>query len=94
MAEQDPASEADPGSEIALTMEREETVGGGGGDGDCHESYPDQCLSSDAGDYDCAEGSGDGPEHATGPLQVDHSVSDPDPFDLDRDGDGTGCDGG
>jgi hypothetical protein len=38
-------------------------------------------------DYDCAGGSGDGPDY-TGWIRV---VGD-DHFDLDRDGDGVGCD--
>lgn len=38
-------------------------------------------------DVDCAGGSGDGPRYVDGPVTVDDS----DPFDLDRDGDGVGC---
>lgn len=53
---------------------------------DCHPSYSG-CLKINAGDYDCKGGSGNGPNY-TGPV----SVSGSDPFDLDRDGDGTGCD--
>jgi hypothetical protein len=41
----------------------------------------------DAADYDCAGGSGDGPKY-TGTVKV---IGD-DHFDLDRDGDGVGCD--
>jgi len=44
------------------------------------------CLPP-ASDYDCAGGSGNGPKY-TGPVRVTGS----DPYDLDRDGDGTGCD--
>ncbi len=51
----------------------------------CHPSYSG-CLKMNAGDYDCAEGSGNGPNY-TGPVQVYGS----DPFDLDRDNDGWGC---
>jgi hypothetical protein len=40
-----------------------------------------------ASDVDCAGGSGDGPEYVSGPVQVIGS----DIYDLDRDGDGTGC---
>jgi hypothetical protein len=54
---------------------------------DCHPSYEGACLDPSASDYDCAGGSGDGPEYADGPIQV---VGD-DPYDLDRDGDGTAC---
>jgi hypothetical protein len=36
-----------------------------------------------------AEGSGNGPRYVTGPVHVDPGGGDP--YDLDRDGDGTGC---
>jgi hypothetical protein len=49
-------------------------------------SYPDVCLDPDAVDYDCAGGSGDGPEYVEGQIRVRA----PDPCDLDRDGDGWG----
>jgi hypothetical protein len=39
-------------------------------------------------DVDCAGGSGDGPAYVSGPVQVIGS----DIYDLDRDGDGWGCD--
>jgi hypothetical protein len=55
--------------------------------GECDSSYEGECLDPDAIDYDCEGGSGDGPEYA-GLVQV---VGD-DHYDLDRDGDGTGCD--
>ena len=51
----------------------------------CHPSYSG-CLKMNAGDYDCASGTGNGPNY-TGPVQVYGS----DPFDLDRDNDGWGC---
>lgn len=51
----------------------------------CHPGYSG-CLNPDASDYDCAGGSGNGPYY-TGQVQVYGS----DPFDLDRDGDGIGC---
>ena len=54
---------------------------------DCHPSYRGDCLDPGASDYDCAGGSGDGPEYANGPIEV---VGD-DEYDLDRDGDGTAC---
>ena len=59
---------------------------GGGGGGNCDPNYSG-CLDPDAYDYDCIGGSGDGPTY-TGEVVVygdDH-------FDLDRDGDGVGCD--
>lgn len=51
----------------------------------CHPSYSG-CLKMNAGDYDCASGSGNGPNY-TGKVEVYGS----DPFDLDRDNDGWGC---
>jgi hypothetical protein len=53
----------------------------------CDPSYPDACLRVGIGDYDCAGGSGNGPNYVEGPIRVVQ----PDPFDLDRDGDGVGC---
>jgi hypothetical protein len=55
--------------------------------GNCDPSYPDSCLHDGIGDYDCAGGSGNGPNYVDGPIRV----RPPDPFDLDRDGDGLGC---
>jgi predicted Rdx family selenoprotein len=57
------------------------------GGSDCDPNYEGACLDPNAYDYDCEGGSGDGPEY-TGPVEV---VGD-DPYDLDRDGDGYGCD--
>lgn len=48
--------------------------------GRCHPSYPDLCLPTDAGDLDCK----DIPEK-------NFRVLAPDPFRLDREGDGIGC---
>jgi hypothetical protein len=56
-------------------------------DASCDPSYEGACLDPTASDYDCAGGSGDGPQY-TGTVTV---VGD-DHFDLDRDGDGIGCD--
>ncbi|WP_081790365.1 DUF2510 domain-containing protein [Nocardioides sp. URHA0032] len=52
----------------------------------CTSGYS-PCLTP-AYDYDCANGSGDGPEYVYGTVRVTGS----DPYDLDRDGDGYGCD--
>jgi resuscitation-promoting factor RpfB len=52
----------------------------------CTSGYS-PCLAP-AYDYDCAGGSGDGPKYVYGVVQVSGS----DPYDLDRDGDGYGCD--
>jgi hypothetical protein len=53
----------------------------------CHSSYEGECLKVGIGDYDCAGGSGNGPNYVQGTVQV----VGPDEFDLDRDGDGWGC---
>jgi len=66
--------------------------GGNGGDqspntlsGNCAPGY-DPCLDASSPDYDCAGGSGDGPDY-TGLVHVSGS----DPYGLDSDGDGIGC---
>jgi hypothetical protein len=51
----------------------------------CNSNYSG-CLRSDAGDYDCAGGSGNGPYY-TGMVQVIGY----DEFGLDGDDDGWGC---
>jgi PASTA domain len=53
----------------------------------CHPAYPGACLDPTASDYDCAGGSGNGPNYVQGPVQVRA----PDPFGLDSDADGLGC---
>lgn len=53
---------------------------------DCDPNYEGACLDPSSPDYDCAGGSGDGPDY-TGPVRV---VGD-DPHGLDRDGDGYAC---
>lgn len=53
---------------------------------DCHPSYTGVCVPM-AADVDCANGSGDGPAHVTGPVYV----VGPDEYKLDRDGDGVAC---
>jgi hypothetical protein len=53
--------------------------------GGCTPGY-DPCVPV-ASDVDCAGGSGDGPEYVDGPISVTGS----DPYDLDRDGNGVGC---
>lgn len=53
----------------------------------CHPSYQGECLRVSIGDYDCAGGSGNGPNYVQGTVRV----VGPDEFDLDRDGDGWGC---
>ena len=53
----------------------------------CHPNYGPQCLKPDSPDYDCAGGSGNGPDYVEGPVNVYGS----DPYDLDSDGDRVGC---
>jgi beta-lactam-binding protein with PASTA domain len=53
----------------------------------CHDSYRGECLKVGVGDYDCAGGSGNDPNYVQGTVRV----VGPDEFDLDRDGDGLGC---
>jgi hypothetical protein len=52
---------------------------------DCHSSYS-PCVPI-ASDVDCAGGTGNGPVYVAGPVQV----TGPDVYDLDRDGNGVGC---
>lgn len=54
----------------------------------CHSSYTRTCIPPDVSDADCAGGSGNGPWYV---REKDIGVVGPDVFDLDRDGDGVGC---
>jgi hypothetical protein len=58
------------------------------GDCDAYVDSDEWCVDG-AGDYDCAGGTGNGPNYVDGPVRV----VDPgrDPFGLDRDGDGRAC---
>jgi hypothetical protein len=53
----------------------------------CDPNYRGGCVPI-ASDVDCASGSGNGPAYVQGPVTVIGS----DIYDLDRDGDGVGCD--
>ncbi|GAA1618593.1 hypothetical protein GCM10009679_23840 [Saccharothrix algeriensis] len=53
----------------------------------CDPNYAWACVPI-ASDVDCAGGSGNGPAYVTGPVKVIGT----DIYDLDRDGDGIGCD--
>jgi hypothetical protein len=55
----------------------------------CDGNYAGACVPV-ASDVDCAGGSGNGPEYVRGPVAVVGA----DVYDLDRDGDGIGCDRG
>jgi hypothetical protein len=61
--------------------------GGGGGGGGCHPSYKGECLDPTVSDYDCASGMGNGPGYVFATVRV----VGPDDYDLDRDGNGLGC---
>ncbi|WP_327038001.1 G5 domain-containing protein [Micromonospora maris] len=53
----------------------------------CDPNYAGACVPI-ASDVDCAGGSGNGPAYVEGPVRVIGN----DIYDLDRDGDGIGCD--
>jgi hypothetical protein len=53
---------------------------------ECDENYAGACVPVDS-DVDCEGGSGNGPSYVAGPVSVVGS----DIYDLDRDGNGTGC---
>jgi hypothetical protein len=52
----------------------------------CDPNYAGACVPV-ASDVDCAGGSGNGPAYVQGPVRVVGT----DVYDLDRDGDGIGC---
>lgn len=54
--------------------------------GSCSPNYS-PCVPIDS-DVDCANGDGNGPSYVQGPVKVIGS----DVYDLDRDGNGIGCD--
>lgn len=53
----------------------------------CNPNYT-PCVPNDPVDVDCKPGSGNGPSYVYGPVKVIGV----DVYDLDRDGDGIGCD--
>lgn len=55
----------------------------------CDPSYVGECLKDGIGDYDCASGSGDGPNY----VYSEVTVVGPDVFGLDANGNGIGCEG-
>ena len=76
---------AKPNSVVRIVISNLQRSPDAAGTSNCTDGYS-PCLPP-ATDYDCAGGSGDGPKY-TGPVRVTGS----DPYDLDRDGDGVGCD--
>jgi resuscitation-promoting factor RpfB len=73
-----------PNSVVRIVISNVQRSRDTGGSRNCTPGYS-PCLPP-ASDYDCLGGSGNGPER-TGPVRVSGS----DPYDLDRDGDGVGC---
>lgn len=55
----------------------------------CDPSYEGECLKDGIGDYDCAGGSGNGPNYVYSEVRV----VGPDVFGLDANGNGIGCEG-
>jgi hypothetical protein len=76
---------ARPNSLVRIVISNVERRPDDGGTGNCTPGYS-PCLPP-ASDYDCSGGSGNGPKYVDGPVRVTGS----DPYDLDRDGDGVGC---
>jgi hypothetical protein len=79
-----------PGTVVALVVAKAPPPPATTAPRNCDPAYPDVCLHDGIGDYDCAGGTGDGPNYVDGPIRV----LPPDPFDLDRNGDGIGCESG
>lgn len=77
---------ARPNSRIRIVVSNVEPPPDEEEDGNCTPGYS-PCLPP-AFDYDCAGGSGNGPEYVDEPVHV----AGLDPYDLDRDRDGIGCD--
>jgi len=73
-------------SSTTTTQPPTTTTSGGGNDSGCHPSYQGECVPIGVSDVDCRGGSGDGPYYV-GRV----TVVGPDEYDLDRDGNGTGC---
>jgi FKBP-type peptidyl-prolyl cis-trans isomerase len=80
------AARAEAEAEERERIENEEGEEAQATTSECDPNYEGACLDPNAYDYDCAGGSGDGPEY-TGPVTV---VGD-DHYGLDADGDGYGC---
>ena len=76
---------ARPNSVVRIVISNVQRSRNSGRSRNCTPGYS-PCLPP-ASDYDCRGGSGNGPKR-TGPVRVTGS----DPYDLDRDGDGVGCD--
>ena len=69
-----------------MAKERAEAAAKAEAESNCDPNYSGACLNPASYDYDCAGGSGNGPDY-TGTVTVvgeDH-------YGLDADGDGVGC---
>jgi beta-lactam-binding protein with PASTA domain len=75
---------AKPRSVVRIVISNVQRRPDTGGTSNCTPGYS-PCLAP-ASDYDCRGGTGNGPKY-TGPVRV----TGPDPYDLDRDGDGKAC---
>ena len=76
---------AKPKSVVHIVISNVQRRPNAGHSRNCTSGYS-PCLPP-ASDYDCSGGTGDGPKYVDGPVRV----SGPDPYDLDRDGNGVGC---
>jgi hypothetical protein len=74
------------GRQVTIIVAKSPPPPDGGGAGDGGNGRTDDSLSP-ASDYDCAGGTGDGPEYVPGPITIVGS----DQYGLDADGDGVGC---
>jgi resuscitation-promoting factor RpfB len=84
---QSPAGEtrAKPKSIVRIVISNVERGSDDGGSSNCTRGYSPRL--SPAFDYDCRGNGGNGPKYVDGPVRV----TGPDPYDLDRDGNGVGC---
>jgi endonuclease YncB( thermonuclease family) len=82
------ATTAPPRKASSTTTGPTTTAPRAGASGGCHTSYTRTCIPPEVSDADCAGGSGNGPWYV---KEEDIGVVGPDVFDLDRDGDGVGC---
>jgi resuscitation-promoting factor RpfB len=76
---------AKPKSVVRIVISNVQRRPDAGQSRNCTSGYS-PCLPP-ASDYDCSGGTGDGPKYVDGPVRV----RGPDPYDLDRDGNGVGC---
>lgn len=73
-------------NEVVILQPRTQVISYGTKTQNCDPNYSGACVPI-ASDVDCAGGSGNGPAYVWGPVYVIGY----DKYDLDRDGDGVGC---